>query len=101
VSVATGIDPLALRDCAVVDALLFDEVAEIAGEWTPELELAASTLEVTYALLRATATLPGGKKLPPLAVPRSRRLAREPRRVSIAELSQLTGRDLVEVGGDE
>lgn len=98
-SVATGIDPRALRDCAVEDALLFDEVAEIAGEWTPELELAASTLEVVYALLRASAKLPGGKALPPLAIPRSRTLAREKRRVSIAELSQLTGRDVVDVGG--
>ena len=99
-SVATGIDPLALRDCAVDDALLFDEIVETADAWTPELELAASNLEVSYALLRALAKLPGGRSLPPLAIPRSRRLAREPRRVSIAELSQLTGRDLVDVGGD-
>ena len=90
----TGIAPLALRDCAVEDPVLLDELVEAAGRWTAELELEASLLEVTYALLRVQATLPGGRALPPLAVPRSRTLTREKRRVSVSELALLTGRTI-------
>ena len=95
VAAQTGIAPLALRDCAAVDPRLFDEVVDAANAWTVELELAASQLEVVWAQLRATATLPGGRQLPALAIPRARSLAREPRRVSVGQLAELTGRELV------
>jgi hypothetical protein len=97
VSAATGIDPRALRDCAADDPLLFDELREAADRWTAELELQASQLEISWTLVRALASGPGGRPIPPLAVPRSRTLTRERRRVSVAELAGITGRTVREV----
>lgn len=99
VSARTGIAPLALRDCALDDAELLDRVVEASDAWTPQLELAASQLEVAHETMRVVLAIGGAKKLPaPLAIPRSRRLPkRETPRVSIADLAALTGRDVTGV----
>lgn len=96
VSARTGISPLALRDCAIDDPELLDAVVRAAGEWSPELELAASSLEVEHETMRVVLALGGARKIPPpFAVPRKRDLPkRRPPVVSVAELAALTGRPL-------
>jgi hypothetical protein len=96
VAARTGIAPLALRDVAVDDARLFDELVEAVDAWTPQLELAASQIEVTHELYRVVLSLGGVKQLPkPLAITRSTKPKPKPiPRVSIAELAALTSRDV-------
>jgi hypothetical protein len=95
-AVRTGIDPLALRDVAVADPDLLGELVDASTTWGPELELAASNVEVTHELLRTVLALAGAKTIPrPLAIPRDRKLQRRPPpRVSIAELAAMTDRTI-------
>jgi len=95
----TGIAPLALRECAIADDALFQAVARAAGDWTPELELAATQLEVAHETLRVVLALGGVKRLPPpLSIPRRRELKRHAApRVSIADLARMTGQSIEQV----
>jgi hypothetical protein len=92
----TGIDPLALRDVAVDDAALLDELVDAAERWSPELELAAAHVEVSHELMRVVLAAVGAKQIPPpLSIPRTRtQKRRPPPRVSVAELAALTGRSI-------
>lgn len=99
VAARTGIAPLALRDCAIAEPELFDEIVVAADRWTPELELAASTLEVEHETMRVVLALGGAKRLPePLAIPRRRELprSRPATQLSVGELAALTGRPIHE-----
>jgi hypothetical protein len=102
VSVATGIGPAELVE---LDGEMFDElVGAVDRRWTPELELAAASLEVSSAQLVAylrAHTRKGRVSLAPIEVPRpawvgeqrsSSSSSSPATRVSVRELAELAGR---------
>jgi hypothetical protein len=98
VSVATGIGPAELVE---LDGAMFDALVEqVDRRWTPELELAAATLETSSALLVAYLRAHTRKRLTlePVKVPRPAWVTADgeaelelaaPARVSVTELAEL------------